>query len=264
MIEAKLTPPVVYLDHCALVEFANKDSYRDKFIHTLKSKSGTLLLSQANFFEAAGFKDHDQALRFESLLNDLSPNVYVADFMRDPGFFFITGGPETEDSPEQHWLAMHMLSAAVANSGELTFSTMFTEIVAQHEMFAGLFKDLKEGLAATIAQFRVDPKSIALGNTFIPLGSRPIQHILMAALLRDTQINLAQKFTPNDSMDLVHAVSSAIYSDFVVLDKSWCNRLNRAEAFITKHGVNKTFPKRCSCNPQKIQDLFEDLKNFHQ
>lgn len=116
-LESKLRSPVVYLDHCAPVEFANKDSYRHKFIHTLKSESGTLLLSQANFFEAAGFKDHDQALRFESLLNDLIPNVYVADFMRDPGFFFRTGGPETEATPPPHWLAMHMLSAAVANNG---------------------------------------------------------------------------------------------------------------------------------------------------
>jgi hypothetical protein len=259
---AKLVAPVIYLDHCALVEFANNDAYRARLITTLKSKSGTLLLSQANFFEAAGFQNRNQALRIETLLNDLIPNVFVADFMKDPGFFFINGGPNTHESPEMHWLARHLLEAAAANNGNLTFSNMFTEVVAQHGNFSWLLKDMKEHIAAAVAQHKEDPAKIAEGKNFVPDGRMPVQHLLMAAILRDTQINISQKFSPNDSMDLIHAVPSASVSDFVLLDKAWCHRFDRAAAYIAGHGITKKYPKRYWCRPDKIQEFFEELEKF--
>ena len=261
-LTAELVAPVIYLDHWALVEFANREDYREKFIAALKDTSGTLLLSQANFFEPAGFQDNDQALRIESLLNEAIPNVYVADFMKDPGFFFISGAPDLAESPEKHWLARHMLNAAVKNHDELTFTTMFTEVVAQNSMFAPIFQDMKDSVAAAVASFRIDPLQLDEGKKFTPTKDMSAQHLLMAALLRDTQINTNQNFSANDSMDFIHAVPAAIRSNFVLLDKSWCNRLDRAEKYISEHGITKKFAKRYWGIPQKLDEFFEDLNNF--
>jgi hypothetical protein len=261
-LTAKLVAPVIYLDHWALVEFSNKDDYRKKFISALKGKSGTLLLSQANFFESAGFQDNDQALRIESLLNEAIPNVYVADFLKDPGFMFIDGGPQSEESPEKHWLARHMLNAAAKNHDKLTFSAMFTEVVAQSSKFAPIFQDMKAGVAEAVASFRVGPSQLNNGKNFTPREGMSAQHLLMAALLRDTQINVAQNFLENDSMDLIHAVPAAIKSDFVLLDRSWCRRLDRAEKYIADHGVQKKFAKRYWGSPQKIDEFFVDLSSY--
>jgi hypothetical protein len=261
-LTAKLVAPIIYLDHWALVEFANSDVYREKFLAALKDTSGTLLLSQANFFETAGFQDNDQALRIESLLNEAIPNVYVADFLKDPGFLFTHGGPQSEDSPEKHWLARHMLNAAAKNHGKLTFSTMFTEVVAQNSMFAPMFQDMKAGVAGAVASFRIDPLRLDEGKKFTPRKDMSAQHLLMAALLRDTQINANQNFSENDSMDFIHAVPAAIRSDFVLLDKFWCNRLDRAEKYLSSHGVTKKFAKRYWGSPQKLEDFFVDLTNY--
>lgn len=261
-LKAELIAPVVYLDHFALVEFANKDDYREKFLSALKGKSGTLLLSQANLFEPAGFQDNDQALRIEKLLNDAIPNVYVADLMKDPGFFFINGSPHSADSPETHWLARHMLDAAAINHDQLTFSNMFTEVVAQHSRLAPIFEDMKASIAAEVARFRADSARLAEGKKFIPNKSMSAKHLLMAALLRDTQINSSQNFLPNDSMDFIHAVPATIKSDFVLLDKSWCHRLDRAKKYIADHGVKKKYAKRYWGSPHKIDEFFADLTNY--
>ncbi len=253
---------MVYLDHWALVEFSKKDDYRQKFITALKTSSGTLLLSQANFFESAGFKDHEQALKIENLLNEAIPYVYVADTFKDRGFIFLNGGPEFEDSPKEHWLAKHMLDAAAVNNDQLTFSTMFTGVIDEYTMFAPIFEDMKSSVAAEVARFRADPALLEEGKKFIPNNNMSSQHLLMAALLRDIQVNSTQKFLSNDSMDFIHAVPALITSNFVLLDKAWCHRIDRAEKFLIGHGVARKFAKRYWDNPKKLEEFFEELSNF--
>lgn len=261
-ITCRLIHPVVYLDHCAIVEFANNPELGKKFINALKNKNGTLLMSSINFFEAAGFNDVPQAQRIEEFLDDSLPNVYVADFMKDPGFFFPNGSPDVKGEPKKHWLAEHMLLAAKANGGTPTFRTMFTEVVNQNNSFSKSFDDLKVTVAETVDIFRNDPERNQEGDEFTPDIDMYPPYLLMASILRDTQINLNQKFGPNDSIDFVHSISSVVRSDFVFLDRKWCNRVNRAEQYLAKFNVSLNLARRYWPSSNQFDAFFDDLGRF--
>lgn len=261
-LSCRLTQPVVYLDHCAVVEFSNQPELGQRFIDTLKKKYGTLLISSINFFEASGFQDLAQAQRIEGFLDRTLPNVYVADFMKDPGFFFEKGSPEDEDGPKKHWLLEHMLDAARANMGTPTFRSMFTDVVKQNTFFSKNFDDLKLTVAQAIDSFRSDPERNQEGKKFTPTQAMYPPYLLMVSLLRDTQLNLNQKFGPNDSIDFVHAVCSTVKSNFVFLDKQWCNRVNRAEQYLLNHNVSINIANRYWPSSVQLELFFRDLEQY--
>jgi hypothetical protein len=75
--------PTVYLDHWAIRLFSDDLDLQDRFVNALRTKGGTLLLSNISFGEFAAPSDPRHAADAEDFIERLLPNIYLTDFALD-------------------------------------------------------------------------------------------------------------------------------------------------------------------------------------
>ena len=261
-LKASLTHPIIYLDHWAVINFSNDLMQGNQFITLLKDKGGTLLLSQTNFFEAAGFNNLEQAEKIENFLEVALPNVHIVDFSLDTAMFGNTLTQVEKPTLDKFWMINFLLELAKINGGKLTFKTMFTEVIKEHSLLKPLFLDLKAEIARTMHIAIFSDEMLRKSAEYIPDTNQPPMNLMLSAYLYDAQKNNSQKFKENDSVDLIHAIPAVLTSDFVLLDNKWCNRTDRAEIYLKKHNVYLKIASRYSGSPEKMNQFFTDLSNY--
>lgn len=249
---ATLTHPIVYLDHWAVVDFSKQRELQSKFITLLKEKDGTLLLSQANFFEAAGFDNYEQAERIENFLEPVLPNIHIVDFSLDAAMFGEASSWQTKPQMTKFWIVEYLLELARINGGNLTFKTMYTAVIKEHSIFKPLFIDTKAEIAKAMHVAIHSDEMMRKAKKYIPDNRQPAANLVLSAYLHDAQENNTQKFELNDSVDLIHAVPAVLTSDFALLDRRWCQRTDRAEKYLIANGVNLRIARRYWGNSEQI------------
>jgi hypothetical protein len=261
-LKATLTYPIVYLDHWAVVDFSNQIGLQNQFISLLKKKGGTLLLSQANFFEAAGFDNYAQAERIERFLEAVLPNIHIVDFSLDAAMFGEVSHSQTKPSMDKFWIIEFLLELAKINGVNLTFKTMYTAVIKEHSILKPLFIDTKEEIAKAMHVAIHSDEMLEKAKNYIPDQKQPAANLVLSAYLHDAQVNNNQKFELNDSVDLIHAVPAVLTSDFALLDRKWCQRTERAVKFLGDHSVNLKIAQCYWGSPDKINNFFLDLENY--
>jgi hypothetical protein len=261
-LKATLTHPIVYLDHWAVIEFSNQKELQRPFISLLKKKSGTLLLSQANFFEAAGFESYEQAERIEDFLEAVLPNIHIVDFSLDAAMFGEARYSQTKPAMTRFWIVEYLLELARENGGNLTFKTMYTAVIKEHSMLKPLFIEAKAEIAKAMHVAIHSNEMLRKAKNYKPDDKQPPANLVLSAYLHDAQKNNTQKFELNDSVDLIHAVPAVLTGDFALLDKKWCQRTDRAEKYLVANGVNLKIARRYWGKAEQIDKFFDDLKNY--
>jgi hypothetical protein len=259
-VNQSLVRPIIYLDHWAVRLFADEPALQQRLLTALRGAGGTLLFSQHNFEEFSAMTDMEQANRVELFLDAMLPNVYVADFTVDPGFTFTGGAPADADHPGQHWLFKEVAYLAAVSGGVPTFKTMVTGVIANADMLAPVFADMKQSIAAAVQYVQNDPNQIELAKNFKPVASMTLQEVLRAELLREPQLGNPEEFSANDAMDWVHAVPAVTVCDFVLLDGKWCDKVSRADRRMRKAGMRHTLAKRYSRRGNGIADFLAALE----
>jgi len=261
-LRATLINPVIYLDHWAIIDFSNQAEKKEKFISLLKQKNGTVLMSQTNFFEAAGFDNIEQAERIENFLEEVLPNVHIVDFSLDTAMFGNTSHLYEKQPLDKFWIINFLLELAQINKGKLTFKTMFTGITKEHSLFKPLFLELKDQVAKSV-YIAIHSEEMRLkASGYKPDSRQPAMNLMLSAYLYTAQQNINQKFELNDSIDLIHAIPAVLTSDFALLDKKWCHRTDRAKEYLTKNGVNL---KMATCHwgsDEELERFFTELNSY--
>ena len=75
--------PTVYFDHWAIRLFSDNLALQDRLVNALRSKGGTLLLSNISFSEFSAPSDPRHAADAEDFIERLLPNIYLTDFALD-------------------------------------------------------------------------------------------------------------------------------------------------------------------------------------
>ena len=139
---------------------------------------------------------------------------------------------------------------------------MFTEAINHKKILKPLFLELKEDVRKAIQYAIHSEEMLEKASKYRPSRDQLPSTLLISAYLNDAQQNRAQNFTENDSMDFIHAVPSILVSDFVLLDKAWCNRTMRAESYLISNGINLKLARRYWGNTEQLTQFFTDLSSF--
>lgn len=261
-LKATLTKPIIYLDHWAIIDFSNKPEIQEQFLSLLKQKGGTVLMSQANFFEAAGFDNIEQAKRIENFLEKVLPNIHIVDFSVDAAMFANAGYSQEKPPHDKFWMINFLLELALANKGKLTFKTMFTGIIEEHSLLKPLFLELKDEVTKSV-HIAIHSEEMRLkAAKYKPDNKQPRMNLMLSAYLYIAQQNSNQKFEPNDSIDLIHAIPAVLTSDFALLDKKWCQRTAKAKQYLNENRIDLTISKCYWGSTEKIKEFFTDLNNY--
>jgi hypothetical protein len=257
LLRQRLVRPVVYLDHWAVRLFSEDLSLQNLFIGALRQSGGTWLFAGANLMEFVAMTDLNQAASAEELLRRAMPSVYVSDLYSDPGFALSKKTAPADDPPDEHWMLEDLEERAQRVGGTLNTTRFVQDAILNRASLLPLFEELKEQVVNAIRASAADQEKQRFASRFRPVAAMDVGEALLAELLREPHINQAFRVDDHDAMDLVHAVPAATICDYLLLDRGWTSRLNRAAERLRRAGVPGKVG-RAYAQPH-LQEFFDQL-----
>jgi len=259
--------PTVYLDHWAIRLFSDNCTLQDRLVKALRSKGGTLLLSNISFSEFAAPNDPRHAADAEDFIERLLPNIYLTDFALDK----VLEREHTEpNNAKRFWpsadLPQLKLFAECAQDAPLGF-TMRGFITLAHEYRVGIaavtaevVQQIKGGIEAA----RANSSYVAKARTVQPTDARPRTLVILGELMRGFHLDPAAPISDNDVVDMLHAAMPINCCDYVLLDGAWTERVEKMKQRIAKAGSTMPIAKCFSSRSQGVQAFLDDLEGFDQ
>lgn len=257
--------PTVYLDHWAIRLFSDDLCLQDRFVNTLLSKGGTLLLSSISLGEFAKAEDPRHCVDAEHFIERLLPNLFLTDFALDK--------VHEQELAEQNnikrfWpsadLPQLKLFAERAQDAPHGFS-MKGFISMAHSNRSGLSRIINEVVQSIIdghGSIRKDPDYIRKAKNVIPSDYRTRTFVILGELLRGFTLDSSASISENDVIDLLHAVMPINCCDYVLLDGPWVERVNKMIHRIQKSGMIMPIAKCFSKRDNGVDSFLTDLEAF--
>lgn len=236
-----LYEPVVYMDHWAVRKFSTDKALRDRFIASLRSSGGTLLLSLHNFGEFSGVNVEEHAQAAEELFDLALPQLFVADFGADPGFIQPDGRPTSDGKREN--LILVEVARHWQRSGNLSFTGLISDSDENRAIVGEALADLQIGIAEAVNSLKADPQKVEAAKSNKRPPGATLRNLVQNALLRDFVITEETSFGEHDSSDFVHAFGAVMASDLILLDGRWAHIVNQADRRLNKMGVTHRLPR---------------------
>jgi len=243
-IDIVLEPPNVYLDQCAIADFADSPQLGDSFRTTLLNKNGTLCISGLHLLELSGLCPGNSYSRIQSYLTSFGNSFAILDF--DPNSVLAREHGPSDLRPRApiefeltkelvlKWNGLSEISLGVilnvlANDASLVFALRQAH-AAQKQSIHDDFKQFRQlYLSDTKAKDRINKSQCP-----DPSQTSVIDYLYCEV----RRMCLRQDLAENDTFDFFHSIVSVSYADFVVLDKKWAARLRRIRS---APGMSKIF-----------------------
>jgi len=229
--------PAVYLDHWAIRHFSENLEDQERFIKALHRANGLWLFSTANLFEFVGMTDLSQAKDAEVLIQRALPFFHIAEFAVDKGYIFEEGSIPGLLGPQKDWYLDNLAARASIVGGRWNTHRFIQDAINHREQLLPLFQEMKIGIAEAVMSLTKDPQKTCNAKKFIPKADMSLRRALFQELLREPHVNEKYIFNENDAMDFLHAFSSALTCDFVLLDSGWCHKIQSASSRMSKAGI---------------------------
>jgi hypothetical protein len=216
--------PLIYLDQWAVYRFATSASLRTRLLKVFETK-GTLMFSFMNVAEIANLEG-DSRKRVESLLSEVGVNWFPLDVN-------VAEVMEREDRGQK------VDAAFDAGFVEKFYRFIHGDEVLSLAKVVTLTEDDIEGNKAFLEKHKADflgfisekraqvKRQPELAKKFatVPFDpERPSRHAyfeIFRPILADAGFNLSK----NDAVDVFHTVVASAYSDVVLLDAKWVERV---------------------------------------
>ena len=229
-VEARLErQPSIYLDQDSLLDLATTPARRTRFIETFKRK-GTLLFSWTNALDLSG-PQGSSAQHIKSFLEELGAHWIPLEInpwkveRKESGAEPSSGTPCVSESfLRAYYPHIH--------GGLMTLGKVIDLIAQDRDEFVTEIERLKREADRMVVSWRagyeVNPASL---DEFLPSlrynPEQPVTFILREMARLVTREAKSHKWKPNDGVDFMHAIVSAGYGDFVLLDKHWKARVSK-------------------------------------
>lgn len=259
-LSQSLVRPVVYLDHWAIRLFSQDMALQNRFITALHRSGGTWLFSTANLMEFTAMSDLEQAARAEALLLRAIPHLHVADTTIDKGYHQQEGAENNADAPEEHWVLRDLGERARITGGRWNTHRFLQDAIEHRGELEPLFADLKKVVSDAVMAIVQDPQLHDAAKKFTPRPGMTLRHALNSELLREPNINPEYVFDDNDTMDYIHASPGAIIGDFILLDASWCHKVEQAKRRLRRGGV--TGRLAATFSSRTVKDFLAALESW--
>jgi len=221
--------PSIYLDQDSLSDLATTPNRRARFIGTFQKK-GTLLFSWTNALDLSGPQGRSAVL-IKSFLDELGAHWIPLEInpwrveRKESGAEPSSGTPCVSESfLRAYYPHIH--------GDPLTLGKIVDLINQDRDKFLTESERLKHEAYLTVASWRarynVNPAGL---DRFLPSlrynPEQPATFILREMERLVTREAKSHKWKPNDGVDFMHAIVSAAYGDFVLLDKHWKARVSK-------------------------------------
>lgn len=245
-VAQQLCPPVVYLDHWALMDIADNSRLADTFSDTVVRTGGTWALSWLNIAEFVAVSEPRHARNAESILDRVRPHL----FFIEPNMFEVIkredrllggGTPESPvsdsrllqsfvgyDSKSVDPLSAGNIFSVVAAGSPRSYTESVGRIIVEQvgkirEQYTGN-EDLRRRMNAPTR----GPK--------VPAGTRFLMRDLLALVAK----NQSSGFGVNDAIDFLHTIVPCSYCEHVLIDGHWATQVEQARRRL--RGAGHEFP----------------------
>lgn len=214
--------PMIYLDNWALSGVFANDVARQKRLLCTLQKRGTLLLSWANIMELPAYAP------IRTLFDGIGANWYPLEWN-----FFSCMRKEEQQAPRHNSpsLSTNLLATYYPFVHERVCSLtellrLISKCPTSFQAARNKIKDAVQSLVNLVkSAFLKDPNWI--DKEFPPVAFYALQptRYVFNRLMRALAAERGFTFTANDGLDLIHTVVPVAYADFVLLDKTWTQRV---------------------------------------
>jgi hypothetical protein len=219
--------PALLLDNCALQQFAECQELGDQLVEVMGRSDGTLCLSGINSAEMSKGKWSKHAVAVDKLLSRLFNHLYFIDHSAALAFTGTYLEPRPAPPSDQESAAEVVIrywEGQQANSGDGDNKGLFTLVWSSRERTAQVIREMAESVATGWLTHRSDPEYIEKVRNYVAQPHMPRVYTVTAELMRDLLLEPKANITPNDAIDLIHAVTGLTFCHFVVLDGRWARR----------------------------------------
>ena len=273
LVQQRLTHPAVYLDTWAHRDFAEDDpAAGDRFRTALLRAGGTLVLSDLNLGDFAGFADIRHVQAVGRFIDSLGPHLFFATFSPFPVIDreIAIMVRQTDQSPagDAAMLQLYAEAAQMRNgkpSVQEWFAAVHTDRARLKPRLDGMAQAFLAGVKALQQRFDAEPgfKNSARRDVETSHRPRSTQALLRAIVFR-LQGDRKLQLTTNDAIDVMHCVVPSAYCDFVLVDHSWCVRLSDAREWLDAAGIKSHSAEPFSRRDEGVTRFLELLEAWPQ
>ena len=236
-------PPVVYLDHWALMTFSDDVALGNRLVAALHEKQGTYALSWLNWGEFGHVTDPSHAIRADAFLERIRPRLFFLEpnpfVVRDRENELLQGRAPRPPHGDQDLLRVFFVldkESLDPLSAKRFFCMATGQDVSRRR--TELAQEIMGRVNCIHDQYGTDEayrKAVnrQTNGPQIQCGTRYIFRELLALITKDGR----HPFTEHDAIDMLHAVVPAAYCDCLLLDKHWEALLNRARDRLRRNGM---------------------------
>ena len=264
-VRQSFVSPTVYLDHWAIRLLSDDHGLQDRFVNALRSKDGTLLLSNISLSEFAATGDTRHCLDAEAFLERLLPNIYFTDFALDQLLSLEEAEPNNirrywppADLPQLKFFAERAQHATFGFTMHGFISLTHTYRAELVEATAKMVQVIRSGMEST----RNDAKYIAKIRHLLPGDARPRTLVIFGELVRGFKLDRNASISDNDILDLLHATMPVNCCDFVLLDGPWVERVEKMKQRFAKAGAAMSIASCFSNRGNGIAEFLKALEAF--
>ncbi len=238
---------------------------RTRLVAGIKRRGGSLALSWVNIAEFSKVTDGMQVRAAEDLIEELLPNVHFLEVdpfkVIDREDALLAGGPPAPPHLDPDALkAMTLLKP-----GSVQPVTARGLFLAVHGKVLPGLTQMADALIGRVASLRDelyrDPSFRASLKAARPRGRGPqATRVIFWEIARALTLDGQKKVTPNDAMDLYHAVVPAAYCDLVLLDKHWKDQIDRCSKRCADAGLAVPIAKVYSKANDGVERFMTELE----
>jgi hypothetical protein len=264
-VRQSFASPTVYLDHWAIRLFSDDLALQDRLVNTLRSKGGTLLLSNVSFGEFSAASDPRHATDAETFIERLLPNIYLTDFALDKVLERENLEPNnvrrfwpSADLPQLKLFAERAQDAPLGFTMRGFVTLAHTNRVRIAAVTAEVVQQIKAGIEAS----RADASYVAKARRVEPDDARPRTLIILGELMRGFHLDSTAPISDNDVVDMLHAAMPINCCDYVLLDGAWAERVEKMRRRIVKVGSVMPLAKCFSSRNNGVRAFLGELEAF--
>ena len=265
LVEQKKSDPMIYLDHWAIRMFSEEAALQDRFVRALHACNGNLLVTVQNVVEFSQMSDQAQAARTEGFFDRALPNLYFVDAVLEAGYM-LPASQFMEKAHEldkwQGWMLRQFESRCIANGNRLSTAGLLQQMVLHGKELADEFRRTNDAVADAVKLHRADSDKMRAARFARPQANTSLRHTVAAEMMRDTYLNPRAAFTSHDASDIVHAIPAAVACKLAMLDRKWCDKLEKVRQRFKTHGIRAPLAQVFSHRHGGVERLLQAMKEF--
>jgi hypothetical protein len=269
MVQQRLTHPAAYLDTWAIRFFAEYDPASGERLRVaLLRAGGTLVLSDLNLGDFAGFEDARHAEAAGRFIDSLGANIFFAEFdafkVIDREIPIMVRQTDQSPAGDVEMLRLYAEGAEM-RSGRLSIQSWFTAVHRERARLKpgleAMARAFLEGIKGLQLRFDTEAgfRNSARHDVATSCRPRSTQGLLRAIVFR-LQGDRKLKLTTNDAVDLMHCIVPAAYCDFVLVDHTWSMRLADAREWLHEVGIEAHIAQPFSRRDNGVARFLETLE----